>query len=150
CPPSVVYRLRKFTKRHRGPVLAATAVVLALAAAIVGVSVGLVAAREQWGQAEKARANEAEQRRETNRLLLNTQWKLYGSQIDRALQTWESNYAELAYHHLETCRPDFRDWEHDYLFTLFYSHQRTCGKQRTLDESPISVTSVAVTHDGKR
>ncbi len=44
CPPSAAYRLRKFVRRHKGPVLAAAAVVLLLAAGVVGTSAGLVRA----------------------------------------------------------------------------------------------------------
>src|SRR6185436_3333314 len=36
CPPSVGYRLRKFVRRNKGPVLAATLVVTALIAGIIG------------------------------------------------------------------------------------------------------------------
>jgi serine/threonine protein kinase/WD40 repeat protein len=36
CPPSVGYRLRKFLRRHKGPVLAAAVVVLALVGGIIG------------------------------------------------------------------------------------------------------------------
>jgi serine/threonine protein kinase/tetratricopeptide (TPR) repeat protein len=36
CPPSAAYRLRKFVRRHRGPVLATAALLLALLGGIVG------------------------------------------------------------------------------------------------------------------
>ena len=54
-PPSAGYRLRKFLRRNRGPVVAASLVLLALAGGIVGTSVGLVEA-EQARQAEAKRA----------------------------------------------------------------------------------------------
>lgn len=40
-PPSAAYRLRKFVRRHRGSVLAATLVALALVAGLLGTSVAL-------------------------------------------------------------------------------------------------------------
>src|SRR5262249_15354144 len=46
-PPGAGYRLRKFVKRHRGPVLSASAVVLALVAGIVGTTLSLA---EAWRQ----------------------------------------------------------------------------------------------------
>jgi tetratricopeptide (TPR) repeat protein len=52
CPPSVWYRFRKFARRHKGPMLAASLVVLALAGGSIGTTVGLI-------QAEKARQREA-------------------------------------------------------------------------------------------
>ncbi len=55
CPPSALYRIRKFTRRNRGPVFATALVLLALVGGIVGISVGLV-------RAEQARRAEVEQR----------------------------------------------------------------------------------------
>ena len=51
-PPSVRYRLGKFVRRHKGPVLAAALVLLALVAGIAGTTWGLV-------RAERARDAEA-------------------------------------------------------------------------------------------
>jgi serine/threonine protein kinase len=68
-PPSAVYRLRKFARRHRGPLLAAALLLLALLAGLVGTGVSLVRAyaaeaeaRDQAAAAEQARQAEAVQR----------------------------------------------------------------------------------------
>jgi serine/threonine protein kinase/tetratricopeptide (TPR) repeat protein len=53
CPPSPGYRLRKFVRRNKGPVLAVSLVLLALVAGIVGTTLGLLQA---MANAEKARA----------------------------------------------------------------------------------------------
>src|ERR1700720_1452017 len=42
CPPSAGYRLRKFLRRNKGPVLAAGAIFFLLVAAVVGTTIGLV------------------------------------------------------------------------------------------------------------
>jgi eukaryotic-like serine/threonine-protein kinase len=74
-PPSRGYRLGKFVRRNRGPVLAAALVLVALVAGTVGTAVGLVAAHRQQRETETARAtadaarkwaeaSEAEARRE--------------------------------------------------------------------------------------
>lgn len=55
-PPSSVYRLRKFVRRHRGQVIAASLVLLALVGGIVGTTLGLIEARMQRDAADKARA----------------------------------------------------------------------------------------------
>ncbi len=55
CPVSLVYRIRKFVKRYRRTVLAASLVVLALVGGIVGTTWGMVRARQAWN-AEAARA----------------------------------------------------------------------------------------------
>jgi hypothetical protein len=61
CPPSAGYRLRKFFRRYKGPVLAASLVVLAVLAGLIGTTLGLIRAtyaeadaREEAGQKEVA------------------------------------------------------------------------------------------------
>ncbi len=58
CPPSVGYRLRKFLKRHKGPVAAAVLVLLTLLAGIIGTTWGLLRA-EQHRQLAEAKKREA-------------------------------------------------------------------------------------------
>jgi eukaryotic-like serine/threonine-protein kinase len=55
CPPSTWYRCRKFARRNKGAVLAATTILLLLCAGIAGTTWGLV-------RAERARQAEADQR----------------------------------------------------------------------------------------
>src|SRR6185436_1272243 len=60
CPPSVGYRLRKFVRRNKGPMLTAAALAALLVLGTVCTSVGLV-----WAlQAERA---EAEHRRDAEK-----------------------------------------------------------------------------------
>jgi serine/threonine protein kinase/WD40 repeat protein len=51
CPPSLGYRLRKLVRRHKGPVLAASLVVLALVGGIIGTTWGLIRATDARGAA---------------------------------------------------------------------------------------------------
>jgi serine/threonine protein kinase len=62
CPPSAGYCLRKFLRRHRGPVLAAALVLLSLVGGIVGTTVGLLQAQASAEAERRARRGEAEQR----------------------------------------------------------------------------------------
>ncbi|HZZ71430.1 MAG TPA: protein kinase [Pirellulales bacterium] len=55
-PPSTGYRLKKFVRRHKGQVIAASLVLFALVAGIAGTTLGLF-------QADRARRQEAMQRR---------------------------------------------------------------------------------------
>jgi serine/threonine protein kinase len=57
-PPSTAYRLRKFVRRHRPQVLAASLVLLALLAGVVGTTLGLVQAN-QAAEAERSARNDA-------------------------------------------------------------------------------------------
>jgi tetratricopeptide (TPR) repeat protein len=60
-PPSAGYRLRKFLRKHRGPVTAAGLVAVALVAGIVGTTLGIVEAKRQEAD---ARTHEAEAKRQ--------------------------------------------------------------------------------------
>ncbi|HEV3343139.1 MAG TPA: protein kinase [Pirellulales bacterium] len=51
CPPSLAYRLRKLMRRHKGPVLAASLVVLALVGGIIGTTWGMIHATDARGVA---------------------------------------------------------------------------------------------------
>jgi tetratricopeptide (TPR) repeat protein len=64
CPPSASYRLRKFLRRHKGPVLAANALMFLLVTATVGISIGLVWALEAERQTRTERDAKDEARRE--------------------------------------------------------------------------------------
>ena len=68
-PPSRGYRLRKFLRRNKGPVLAVGSLLVALVGGVIGTTLGLVEARNQTRVAEQeardkeeARRKEAEQR----------------------------------------------------------------------------------------
>jgi serine/threonine protein kinase/WD40 repeat protein len=54
CPPSVGYRMRKFVRRNRGPVLAVSLVVLALVGGICGATWGMIRATDEANQKEAA------------------------------------------------------------------------------------------------
>jgi WD40 repeat protein/serine/threonine protein kinase len=90
---------------------------------------------------EKNQADLARQQAVAN---ANTaEWRLYASQIAAAQREWETTNVALLYHYLEQCRPDFRGWEHDYLYTLAKQNQQT------LRGHTKSVEDVAFSPDGK-
>ena len=60
-PPTAGYRLRKFVRRHKGQVLAASLVVLALLAGIAGTTVGLVRATRAAAAERVAKDHAVEQ-----------------------------------------------------------------------------------------
>src|SRR5262249_26563859 len=59
-PPSKVYRLRKFVRRNRPQVIAASLVLVALLAGVVGTTLGLVQARRAAEEDRQAKDREAE------------------------------------------------------------------------------------------
>jgi len=64
APPSAMYRLRKFVRRNRGPVIAALAVAAAIVLGIIGTSTGLVMASRR-ADGERLARIEANADRET-------------------------------------------------------------------------------------
>jgi serine/threonine protein kinase/tetratricopeptide (TPR) repeat protein len=62
CPPSAGYRLRKFARRNKGPVLAGCLILLTLLGGLTGTTLGLVQAENAWreeiGQRRAAEKNE--------------------------------------------------------------------------------------------
>jgi serine/threonine protein kinase/tetratricopeptide (TPR) repeat protein len=56
CPPSTSYRLRKLVRRHRGPVLAAGLILLALLVGVVGTTLGLIRVKQAWRAEARARS----------------------------------------------------------------------------------------------
>jgi serine/threonine protein kinase/tetratricopeptide (TPR) repeat protein len=66
CPPSVGYRLSKFLRRNKGPVLSLVLLLLLLAGGVVGTTVGLV-------QAERARRGERRAKETAEKRLAQTE-----------------------------------------------------------------------------
>jgi serine/threonine protein kinase len=63
CPPSAGYRLRKYLRRHKTPMLAAVLVMLALVGGTVGAMIGLVQARRAEAAANRERDHVTEAER---------------------------------------------------------------------------------------
>ncbi len=87
-PPSVGYRVRKFVRRHRGRVIAAALLLLALVGGMIGTTAGLVEARRQEHLArterdekEQALLAEVEQKR-----IAETNERQAAAERDRALK----------------------------------------------------------------
>ena len=55
-PPSAAYRLQKFVRRNKGPVIAATLLLLALVAGTVGTTIGLIGQSRQRAEAQRQAA----------------------------------------------------------------------------------------------
>jgi serine/threonine protein kinase/tetratricopeptide (TPR) repeat protein len=69
CPPSAVYRLTKFARRNKGPVLAAAVVLLTLVGGIVGTTLGLLRAEQARRVERQAKQDAQEREAETNAVL---------------------------------------------------------------------------------
>ena len=82
-PPTARYRLRKFVRRHRVPVVAAALILLAMVAGAAGTTLGLIEARKQTriaNQARRAESDRAEGER-TAKLQAQANEKLAGQRL---------------------------------------------------------------------
>jgi serine/threonine protein kinase/tetratricopeptide (TPR) repeat protein len=109
CPPSAWYRLRKLVRRHKGPVVAASAIFILLGAGIVGTTTGLVRAITERNEKDAARRQaidaaeaEAEARRQTRRALDTATDEVVGELLGQQVQLTEQHREFLkkllAYH----------------------------------------------------
>jgi WD40 repeat protein/serine/threonine protein kinase/tetratricopeptide (TPR) repeat protein len=82
--------------------------------------------------------------RQKDNQLTRAEWLLYGQRIALAQRVWLDGFPHHAQQLLDTCRLDFRSWEHDYLCTLFHkNHQTLTGHTGT-------VSSICFSPDGQR
>jgi serine/threonine protein kinase/WD40 repeat protein len=91
CPPSAAYRVRKFARRNRGPVLAGSLVVLALVIGVVGTTWGMVRADAAWAEAVTEAGKRADALRDKDAALTaaglskrDADEKLFASYLDQA------------------------------------------------------------------
>jgi WD40 repeat protein/serine/threonine protein kinase/predicted Zn-dependent protease len=80
-PPSRSYRLRKFVRRNKRPVLAAALILLTLVSGITGTTLGLLQARGERDDKERAREAEAEQRTQADQARTKAEAALYRSLV---------------------------------------------------------------------
>jgi serine/threonine protein kinase/WD40 repeat protein len=147
-PPSVGYRLRKFVRRNRGPVLAGSALLAALVLGLIGTGVGLIQAQREAGRArtaqhnaeiQQAAATDAEERavQEKNSAVAareNLRRALYASDLQLAQAAWQGNNVLWVQELLERQRPgpgeeDLRGFEWHYWYRLCHSEVRSVQMQ---------------------
>ena len=163
APPSRAYRMRKFLRKHRAGVIAASLVLLALLGGIVGTSIGMLQAREareaetkraegekrakesetvQRTKAEKAR----EEAQKQEQIALDKAEQLaredYVNRVNRAYREVQDDNVALAEDLLHGCDPKRRGWEWNYV-------ERLCNSERrVIDVGNTSVNAIAFSPDG--
>jgi serine/threonine protein kinase/WD40 repeat protein len=127
-PPSLGYRLRKFVRKHRGPVLATAAVAAAVLLGFAGTTSGMVwalgAEQQAKGDRDAAVKAEGEANDERTRAnanyaqLLEQQSKQRAEQYSWDMQTlpgfWETGRVEQVRYMLDRHPPEFRGFEWHY------------------------------------
>jgi WD40 repeat protein/serine/threonine protein kinase len=164
-PPSMGYRVSKFVRRHKGQVIAASLVLLALVGGIVGTTLGLFEARrqeqiahEETAEKEKARLAEAERVKERDAALKlealrvkerdaandELRHRLGVSAMLLATAAYDSRDYELAVRRLSKVPVEQRGWEWRYLKRQIH------GGIFTLYGHTSGVKSAAYSPDGTR
>ena len=128
CPPSAGYRLRKFVRRNKGPVLAAGFVLLTLVVGIIGTTLGLIEADRQRvvveGQRnELAERNQALQAAHEHERLLN----------ERARQAIETVTSETAIEQL-TRQKELRPEQKDFLDKMIQYYAESAQEEAATEE----------------
>ena len=138
APPSRAYRLRKFVRKHRGAVIAASLVLVALlgglaaVAAVQTVANARLAAsldRETSANTALALANDklVESRAAVQEQLTRSEWLAYAGKLMQAQNDFEAGDGGLALHYLDACQWNLRGWEHRYLWTRINARQTLVG-----------------------
>jgi eukaryotic-like serine/threonine-protein kinase len=91
CPPSLWYRVHKFARRHKSPMLAAGLAFLALVCGVIGTTWGLIQAREQRAVVERQR-NELAERNEALQVAHERE-RLVNARARQAIETVLSDQA---------------------------------------------------------
>ena len=130
APPSRAYRLRKFVRKNRGAVIAASLVLLALLAGIAGTTWGLIRAETGLVAAEAKRVTErddaltkAADRAKERDVAIKTandradelKHRLGVSDMVLAVAAYDNRDVKLAAERLDNVPPDQRGWEWRYL-----------------------------------
>ena len=105
CPPSARYRLRKFVRRNKGPVLAASLVLLALVGGIVGTTWQAMVEADAVG-AEGER--QAKERAEANFALANEAVEKYLGTVTNDPELKRADFHRLRKKLLESAIPFFQ------------------------------------------
>ena len=152
-PPSTGYRLKKFVRRHKGQVIAASLVLLTLIGGIIGTTLGLFEAnrqkdnaKQEWGRAETEKTRAEENFATARALILNM-----GNQINQ-IETGQKNpkLADLARKQaLEEARKQFdqfrvgRPDDATVQTQAAALHRYAANVSRTLSDYPAATTAYA-------
>jgi eukaryotic-like serine/threonine-protein kinase len=128
CPPSAGYRLRKFVRRNKGPVLAGGFVLLTLVVGIIGTTLGLIEAGRQRLLVERQRNELAERNRalqaaHEHEHLLN----------ERARQAIETVMSETAIEQL-TRQQELRPEQKDFLDKMIQYYAESAQEEAATEE----------------
>jgi WD40 repeat protein/serine/threonine protein kinase len=108
CPPSAVYRFRKFARRNKAALMTASAVGFTLLLAVIGLAASTVLVLHEKAQTDAAKE-------ELQQALERERQNSYYDRIALAEREWSANNLRGVEELLDVCPPDLRGWEWRYL-----------------------------------
>jgi WD40 repeat protein/serine/threonine protein kinase len=118
CPPSTLYRFRKFAERRKGVLMMAAVVVVAVLVAVTGLAVSTtltLQANKELHEALDRERSTLERERDT---LERERQNAYYQRIALAEREWSANDLNRTLQLLDECPPDLCGWEWHYLQRL--------------------------------
>ncbi len=143
-PPSMAYRVSKFVRRHKGQVIAASLVLLALVGGIVGTSMGLVQADHERAKAESLANTNEKLADEESKARNAAEYQLGVSNMVLAAAAYDNRDVILAAERLEKVPKEQRGWEWHYL------KRQVRGGVYTLEPIQNGTLRVSFSPDGER
>jgi WD40 repeat protein len=157
CPPSVVYRGRKFARRNKTVLTVATliAVTVLVASATVtwkwweaesaGEQERIAKDRAIQGEAQAVAAEQqaVREKKRADEQLGRAESLVYASKLSLAQSAFAEDKGDLALEYLQECQSSLRGWEHRLLWARYNARQTLRGHTRGLN-------AVAYSPDGKR
>ena len=143
CPPSAVYRFRKFARRHKAPVVMATVVGSALVLTMAGLAVSMVLITREQRATENALHAETLTKADLEQTLKRERRDSYFHRISLADRELSVNDLRGALQLLGECPEDLREWEWHYLM-------RQCRVEPIILRDMTEVNGLAFSPDGER
>jgi WD40 repeat protein len=125
CPPSALYRLGKFVRRHKAALGMATAAGFFLVLAVLFLAVSNVVIAREEKQTRKALAAETQAREDLQQALAREWQAAYFHRIALAHRCWLANDVLRAEQFLDECPGNLRHWEWHYLKRLCHAELLT-------------------------
>jgi WD40 repeat protein/serine/threonine protein kinase len=143
CPPSALYRFRKFARRNKAAVVVATVVCSALVLMMAGLGVSTVLITREQRVTKNALHAETLAKADLEQTLERERRDSYFHRITLAHRELSADNLGGALQLLGECPEDLRDWEWYYLMRL-------CRVEPVVLRDKTEIYSVAFSPDGER
>ncbi|HUG93766.1 MAG TPA: hypothetical protein VML55_23255 [Planctomycetaceae bacterium] len=143
CPPSTIYRIRKFARRNKGMLLTAMVMAFAVLVAVASLTMSNVRIAREQQATENALYAKAQAKDDLEKTLEREQQEANFHRITLADRELSSDNLARTLKLLEACPEDLREWEWRYLMRL-------CRVEPLVLRDDAELNAVAFSPDGER